>query len=194
VHRLNVNAGHSFLRSVVICITCLIIIFSFFVSSAATAQEVSFLEKIDAIEEKVFFHKSSNDTKEERLSRIEKFIFRKAFPKESLANRIDKIKAALHIEDEEPEYIPQENQNTLTAEEIDTENIQEDFSANESNSIVPSTEDTGVIGTISKIEKKIFGTTYDEKPFQSRIEALEEEVLSGFEKFKAKKKDLFLTE
>lgn len=171
VHKLNVSEG-------------LNLAFLLFILTISGAFAQNFNSTIDKIEENIFHHKYTKEKQEERLSRIENFIFRKDFSDKTLKERIDKITSALNIEKEalqQPEIKLEPESDTLTITPEPDETVHNE---------PKEEEEFGVIDTISNIEKQLYGKSFNEKPFQDRVEALEEELLSSFERFKAQRRPL----
>ena len=123
---------------------------------------------IDKIEEKIFHQSYSSEPKDERLSRIENFLFGRSFPAESTESRVNKISSAVNPEEEKEDRI------ILEADPID-KLIPEKIKTIDT---TPSISNEGVIGLIDQIETKMFSMTFNDYPFQARISALEDRILS----------------
>ncbi len=143
---------------------------------ANVASSDFFSTSLDEVEEKVFFQKYSSDKKEDRLSRIEEFLFGTADNKKTNEERLNKITSSLTKKNTN-KPIPQENSEIVKPPEKPQVTYDKDSSR-------------GVIDTISQIEKKLFYKTFDELPFQSRVEQLESKVLTQSELNISKRKSL----
>ena len=150
--------------------------FSYLSVSAGDKESTASLD-LENIEEKVFHEKFTTLPKEERLTKLENFLFGISSPKESDELRLNKITSSISSEKKEEPKKPQEAQ--LQKAENETPEIIYDESAN-----------TGIIGTISQIERRVFNKIYNELPFQKRVEQLEDRILSKSESLKNKKKTM----
>ena len=130
----------------------------------ANIEETQTTQKtdLDNIEEKVFHQSFNKESQEERAGRLEKFLFGITHANLSLEERLNKITNAIqtNIKKETPQVLYDESFNT------------------------------GVIGTISQIEIKIFNRIFNDLPFQTRVSSLEDRLLSRQEIIRARKKPL----
>ncbi|MBI2995485.1 MAG: hypothetical protein HYY52_02100 [Candidatus Melainabacteria bacterium] len=137
----------------------------------ATENEYSNINKLDKIEEKIYHETFKGETSEQRISRIEEFIFGKKYANENIETRINKITFA--IEPEKKSEVKEVNeikaQQTIIYDEL---------------------FNTGVVGAISQLEKKVFNHVFNNLPFQARVSRLEEKMLSQGEILRAKQKPL----
>ena len=154
-----------------------------FSDQISTAQETNIqqpeIKELDSLEEIVFHQTYKNQTKEERLTKFEFFLFGKNFQAETFESRFTRITSALNKHKEE--------KNLLIAENLKpTENIPK-----EKNPQLPvNVHNEGVIGAVNQIELKLFNRTFDDYPFQSRISGLEDKLLSKSEILNNRKKPL----
>lgn len=164
-----------------------ILIFSCFCNSTnVSAEEVSptsadvFSTSLDEIEEKVFHIKYNSDKKEDRLSRLEDFIFGIKNEKKTPEERLKKISSSIETKPEQTkkEIIPTPVQ------------IQEPQIKEEPKVVYDDNSKNGVFGTITDLEKKMFDKTFEDLPFQKRVEQLESKMLSSGELNKVKDKPL----
>ena len=149
---------------------------SYFYTHIASAQEINVKQgqdpenkELTVLEEKVFHQNYITESKEARISRLESFLFGKQSQKESSENRIKKITSALKTP--EPEE-PTVREDLKPIPEIKSESL---------NKLSPPQEPIdkeGVIGAINQIEIKMFNMTFNDYPFQARINALEDRILS----------------
>ena len=139
-------------------------------------MQITFAQELDnkelnSLEEKVFHQTYSTESKEERISRLESFLFGKQNLKENIENRLKKITTALKAPDIEQPIIKSETLDTIPPPQEP-----------------PNKE--GIIGAINQIETKMFNMTYNDYPFQARINALEDRLLSKQEIAKDRMKPL----
>lgn len=142
-------------------------------------EQVLSNKKLDDIEERVFHQNYKKESEEVRLSRLEKFLFGSENLREPVERRIEKVSTALNIpKEEEPE--------------IQSEPISEIKPETVHNTPPPKeqTEKEGIIGAINQIETKMFSMTFNDYPFQARINALEERLLSRKEVLENRSKPL----
>ena len=144
-------------------------------------------DDLSNLEEKIFHEQYTKDPTEERLSRIEDFLFGRKYSSQSIENRISKINTAL-----QPALQPpvQEKTNIETLKPIEPEHLEIPSKPEEPKVVYDEGANTGVIGTISEIENKVFGMTFNETPFQKRVENLGFKILSNLERNKSMKKPL----
>jgi len=183
----NASADKSFAITIVLLLCLIFQLPSFCQSANINSNQI---ETINQIEEKVFFHKYPDDSKEARLLRIEKFIFKKKYEKETLDVRLNRLMKALKIDirDEKSSFIPQNN--LLETEELKTQDQPIDLPEQNNTGQEEEASEGGIVGAINTIEKQVFGTIFSDKPFQARIEALEDKMLSTFEKLKTRRQPL----
>lgn len=162
-----------------------VLIFSCFCNlNYVSAEEVKpssadvFSTSLDGIEEKVFRIKYSNDKKEDRLSRLEDFIFGTKNESKTPEERLKKISSSIEAKPEpivKKEIIP-----------TPIEHPQIPQAKEEPKTVYDENTKNGVFGTITDIEKKIFNRTFEDMPFQQRVEQLEMKMLSKGELNKVK--------
>lgn len=139
------------------------------------------LEKINKIEEIVFHQSYPKEKTENRLLKLENFILGSENPNLTIEERIKKISTALKIEDKkENSEVP----------EIKTVEQKENEISTEQKSKPETDENVGIFGTISKIEKQVYGSEFNQFPFEKRVELLEEKLLTSSERYKSKNKSL----
>ncbi|OGI19199.1 MAG: hypothetical protein A3B68_05775 [Candidatus Melainabacteria bacterium RIFCSPHIGHO2_02_FULL_34_12] len=184
-HRLEKRKGFNFSFKLLFIFVFLVLFFfiSHFTEElihSAQAEEALLQEEqiISLAEDKIFHEKYSNEKLEDRLSRIESFIFGKKFSDKDASIRISKISQALDLSKKEV---------TITPPEIKPPEEKEE---KQELKIIPEETNTGIIGTISKIENKVFHKTYNDIPFEKRISALETQVLTKKEIAKMQSKSL----
>ncbi|MBI3591646.1 MAG: hypothetical protein HY094_09765 [Candidatus Melainabacteria bacterium] len=140
------------------------------------------LQNLDTLEEKVLHQKFSNDSKEERIGRLEEFIFGTRTPNLSIESRINKLSAAIE---------PQKKEEKIKNEPVKIEPKQTEINNPiEDPKVIYDAPDSGVIGAISQIEMKVFNMTFNDIPFNKRVENVEDKILSKSEVYKARKKSL----
>ncbi len=141
-------------------------------------EQVLSNKKLDDIEERIFHQNYKKESEEVRLSRLEKFFFGSENLKESIERRIEKISTALNIPKEEEPEIKSESISEIKPEIVNDTPPKE------------QAEKEGIIGAINQIETKMFNMTFNDYPFQARINALEERLLSRKEVLENKAKPL----
>lgn len=141
------------------------------------------LETLDAIEEKVFHEKFISQPKEARLSKLEMFLFGTSFPDNPPEQRLNKITSA--IEPQKKEEIKEQPKVEVIKPEVFLEEKKDGQKV-----IYDESFNTGIIGSVSQLEKSLFNRVYNELPFQSRIIQLEENLLPKGEILKNRKKPL----
>lgn len=141
--------------------------------------------ELDELEDKILYQKYIKDSIEERLSRLEELIFGRAFSNQTTENRLSKLLTA----------IPREKSIEKT-EEIKPEKLIEkteilpDEKENTKKVIYDEGFNQGILGAISQVETKVFNMTYNEVPFEKRVEKLEETILSKGELNQVRKTSL----
>ena len=131
-----------------------------------STQKVNSADELGNIEEKVFHQSYKNESQEERISMLENFLFGKEFKKDPAESRIKKITDAITSKKEKEQTVE-----VTAPEKIE---IKDPVPAEN-----PLKE--GVLSAVNRIEIKLFNKTFPDYPFQARISALEERVLSGEE-------------
>ena len=168
-------------------ITVVFFIFSLLLS--AYAQESQYKD-LDSIEKDIFHQSFTSESKEDRLSRLEEFLFGTKRSNENPEIRTNKIINALK----------QKETTTKTQEQITQKEIIPNLPKNNKIDLTSQKEQTtkfydestnvGVIGAISQIETKVFGKSFNELSFQSRVSALEEKILTKSEIINNKNKPI----
>ncbi len=153
--------------------------FSFFLILIFFCTQITFAQEPDNkelnnLEEKIFHQSYSTELKEVRVERLENFLFGKSDSKETIENRIKKITAALKAPEVEQPAIKEIKSETL--DKIPPPQVPMD--------------NEGIIGAINQIEMKMFNMTFNEYPFATRINALEDRLLSKQEITKDRMKPL----
>ena len=142
---------------------------------------------LGTIEEKIFHQKFEKEPKEERVSRLEDFLFGTKHSGENLESRTTKIFAAIEPPAKEPKSIKVEQ----ILPKIEPERIETDKQGSgEPNIVYDEAFNTGVVGAISQIESKVFNKTFNNLSFPIRVVNLEEKLLSRPEIIKNRKKPL----
>jgi len=119
---------------------------------------------LSSIEGKIFHQQYANEKNEDRVSRIEEFLFGVKSNK-PYEERLNKIVKSLKTNE-----TPRPDDSHLLAPP--TRPV-----VSPSRPIAPSSSQ-GVLGTVSSIEQKVLGKTYNDLSFQARIDQLEEKMLS----------------
>ena len=150
----------------------IIYLLSFYTYSPSVSAQDS--KELDSLEERVFHQSYNSESKEERISRLENFLFGKQNSKDSIESRIIKITTALKVQEtKQPSYpIIKPELFKEVKEETKLENNE------------------GIIGAINQIEIKMFNMTFNEYPFTARINALEDRLLQKNEITQNKMKPL----
>ena len=148
------------------------------------------LKDLNDLEEKIFHQNFISDSVEDRLSRLENFIFGKTNPTEKLEIRLNKLTTALQTP-----ITPAEKDKTKTTELLQPQHIEPQAYKNEKikeeqEVLYDESFNVGVVGAISQIEKRVFNKTFNELPFQARVAALEEKLLTKSELVKNRNKPL----
>ncbi len=134
---------------------------------------------LSSMEDKIFHIKYENEKNEDRLSRIEEFLFGVKYENKTYEERLEKIKVSLKATNTQPvQEIPPSN------------NIKETKTIDSSNEDIPKLPPNGIFETVTSIEKKIFGKTFESLPFQSRIIQLEQKILPESEATRYRSKTL----
>jgi hypothetical protein len=144
---------------------------------------------LSSIEDKIFHQQYANEKKEDRVSRIEEFLFGVKSNK-PYDERLNKIVKSLKVNeiprpDDSPAFGEARSQSERHLLSPPTRP-----EVRQGQPVVPAKSSAGVLGTISDIEKKVLGKTYNDLSFQSRVEQLEEKMLSGDESANAINKPL----
>lgn len=167
-----------------------VLIFSCFCNlNNVSAEEVSppsadvFSTSLDEIEEKVFHIKYSSDKKEDRLSRLEDFIFGTKNESKTPEERLKKISSSIETKPQ-----PIVKKEAITPPPIEQPQIPQ--VKEEPKVVYDDNSKNGVFGTITDLEKKIFNKTFEDMPFQKRVEQLEAKMLSRGELNKVKDQPL----
>ncbi len=153
----------------------------------------SSIKELDELEEKILHQKYIKDSKESRISRLEEIILGRPSTNLTPDARLQKLlKAIPPSEDEKTivlDKIPQPGESKLKPEEL-----YKDPLANEKDNtpkvIYDKGFNQGVFGAVSQIETKVFNKTFNEIPFEKRVEKLEETILSRWELNQNRKKPL----
>ena len=134
--------------------------------TTANAQD-SVTKELDSLEEKVFHQSYKSESKEDRVFRLENFLFGGSSSKYPIEDRLKRITTALKTPETEQAVIkPNLQQEELKSESLDkTPLVQE------------PTNKEGIIGAINQIEMKLFNMTFNDYPFPARINALEDRLL-----------------
>jgi hypothetical protein len=140
--------------------------------------------KISELEDTVFHEKYTAEKIEDRLGRLENFLFGKQYSSSTINDRLQKLSSALNLKSTENTNIPPE---TVTAKATPESEQKED---NEPKVVYDESFNSGVIGAVSQIEKRVFGKTFNEYTFQKRVENLELRILNRAEIAKNKNKTL----
>ena len=128
----------------------------------ASAQETNSADELSSIEEKVFHQNYKDEIRESRISMLENFLFGKDFKAEPTESRIKKITDAISSKKEKEQ--PQE---LIIPEKVEIKDSNPEPSSRE-----------GILNRINQIETKLFNKTFENYPFQIRVSALEERILS----------------
>ena len=159
-HKLRKRKGFNFLQDLFLLIVLFLIVFLFEVVPLFAQEKQTQEQALDNIEEKIFHQKFNSELKEERVTRLEDFVFGRKFSNENIESRMRKLTNALQVQIKPHDVKP----------------------------LLP--ENDGVIGAISQIEIKMFNKTFNDFPFQARISALEDRLLSKAEIIQSRKKPL----
>ncbi len=199
-HKLEKNEdfNHSYLKAFIIATLINLIYFSqitYFFHYGSIAQTESTKEaqdkdliNIDELEEKVFHQQFKSDTKDLRLSRLEDFIFGKKSSGIAIPERLNKLTTALQLQKKEQVQVTPEPILQVSPEKV-ADKPQEEIKE-EPKVLYDETFNVGVLGTISQIEKRVFNKVFNEQPFQARVTALENKLLSKSEISKNRKRPL----
>ena len=182
-HRQEKNEGFNPSLNKILLFIFLLLLLSQFTYKVTSAQENS---DLGIIEEKIFHQKFETEPKEERISRLEMFLFGVKQPNQDLENRLTKILSALKSPKKEPEQISAQTVK-LIPKQLINERPEND---NEPRVVYDESFNTGVVGAVSQIENKVFNMTFNEVPFPTRVATLEERLLSRSEIVKSRKKPL----
>lgn len=182
-HKLEKNEGFSFLLYKVF-FPVFILLFIFVLQNLleincfSIAQVTQTNTDLGSIEEKIFHHKFETDSYEDRLSRLEVLIFGNKNLADSADQRTTKIINAFKIKDGTPSQKPQE---TIINEPVKLE---------KPTIVYEESNNEGVVGAIGQIETKLFNKTFNDLPFITRIENLEEKLLTKSEISNIRKKPI----
>ena len=153
--------------------------FSGFAQENQTANTLD----LDDLEEKIFHQKFNTEPKEQRLSRLEEFLFGIASKNESNEARINKITNAFKVEE------GNKKQEAIKGEAVKpsaTPLKKEE----ESKIVYDESFNVGIVGAIGKIEMKLFNKIFNDLPFDQRVAILEENLLTKSEITKMRDKPL----
>ena len=180
VHKQKRKKDFSLYGLIACFLTCFLIL-EVLLCFKVNAQEATFskehIKNIEELEEKIFYQKFNSNSIEDRLSRIEKFIFGKVSKEKDSTVRINNLSEALNKPEKGPEPFLPKPLPKITPEKVSPVLYGDSFN-------------TGVLGKVKDIEMKLYGTSFETKPFQERIEDLEEKLLSSIERNKNKNKSL----
>lgn len=184
VHKQKRKKDFSLYRLIACCLI-LTILFCFKVNAQEITLSNEYIKSIEQLEEKIFYQKFDNNTIEDRLSRIEKLIFGKISKENDPVVRINNLTEALNKPEETLEPLKPKPLPKITPETIPKEE-----NTKEPKVIYGDSFNTGILGKIKDLEIKLYGTSFEDKPFQKRIEDLEDKLLSATEKYKNRSKPL----
>ena len=153
-----------------------------FASFAQESKATNTLD-LDNLEEKIFHQKFNTEPIEQRLSRLEEFLFKVTSKNESNEARINKIVNAFKVEEGNKK---QEAIKGETVKPSATPLEKEE----ESKMVYDESFNVGIVGAIGKIEMKLFNKVFNDLPFDQRIATLEDNLLTKSEIAKTRNKPL----
>lgn len=149
-------------------------------------------KELDELEEKILHQKYPKDSKENRISRLEEIIFGRQAVNLTPDARLQKLLRAIPPSEDEIKPIvldkaPQPEEPKLKPEELYKDPLE---NGNKPKVIYDEGFNQGVFGAVGQIETKVFNKTFNEVPFEKRVEKLEETILPKWELNQSRKKPL----
>lgn len=139
---------------------------------------------LSSIEDKIFHQQYPKEKDEDRIGRVEEFLFGVKSNK-PYEERLNKVLRSLKTNE-----TPRPKLEAADSASFEDTPSPSHLVSPPTRPAASSKSSQGVLDTISNIEKKVLGKTYDDLSFQARVEQLEEKMLSRSEVINSKSKPL----